>query len=97
MRYFPLLLKMRIRVFGRLSGLNKNQIDAAIESIDTPQEFFEVCAMARAAGLSIPTEFTEVVKEGKITDWIKNVVAWLQSEEGKQFLKFLFSLLGFLV
>jgi len=97
MRYFPLLLKLRIRVFGRMLGLHQHQITAAIEAIDTPQEFHEVCCIARAAGLSIPNEFTEVVKEGKIADWIKKVVEWLQSEEGKKFLKFLFSLLGFIV
>ena len=92
---FPLLVKARVWAMGiaspRVSFLETRAVASAID-----RDFLAdaIPLYEKQTGKTVPVEPPAT---GEFGDFIMKLLEWLASEEGKAFLKFIFSLFGFII
>lgn len=99
------LLRLRMLKVGFDAGLSRDEVSAVIDGVDD-----EVIDFAKqASGITVP-EFesqedaqpieggeTESHPQGAGGEIIKAILAWISSPEGQAFIRFVFSLFGFII
>jgi hypothetical protein len=92
-RSLHLATKIRVRVAGRLGGLSRSEILTVIDGISERDDFEQCCAAYTSTGRSLPDDPVG----GPLGDFLQAMLEWLSSPEGREFLKFILSLFGFVI
>lgn len=93
-RSLHLATKIQVRVAGRLNGLSRSEILTVIDGISDVDDFNACCSAYKTqTGANLPGDPVG----GAIGDFLKQMLEWLSSPEGQEFIKFILSLFGFMI